>query len=194
VGTRFSFADPIELRRVRLRPLGERDVAALVAYRSDPDVCRWVPFAPMGVDVVRERLASQWTRLELAGEGDVVEVGVELMATGELVGDVMLRWSSEVHRRAEVGYVLNPEHQGNGYATEAVHGLLHVAFDDLGLHRVTASICAPNTASVAVATRLGLREESHFVEGEWFKGAWVDELEFAILDREWHARRDPHCS
>ena len=69
-----------------------------------------------------------------------------------------------------------------------------MAFDDLGLHRVTARICAPNVASVAVVTRLGLRAEAHLVESEWFKGAWVDELEFAILDREWHVRRDPRCS
>ena len=107
---RVSFADPIDLRRVRLRPLTEDDVAALVAYRSVPDVCRWVPFAPMDADVVRTRLASQWSRLELTGAGDVVVVGIEALASGALVGDVMLRWSSEVHRSAEVGYVLSPAH------------------------------------------------------------------------------------
>jgi RimJ/RimL family protein N-acetyltransferase len=35
--------------------------------------------------------------------------------------------------------------------------------------------------------RLGMRQEAHLRENEMFKGAWSDELVFAVLDREWSA-------
>jgi RimJ/RimL family protein N-acetyltransferase len=39
--------------------------------------------------------------------------------------------------------------------------------------------------------RVGMRKEAHFMQNQFSKGEWVDELVFAILDREWKARRGP---
>ena len=44
-----------------------------------------------------------------------------------------------------------------------------------------------NAASARVLERLGMRREAHFVENEWLKGEWTDELVYAMLDREWRA-------
>jgi RimJ/RimL family protein N-acetyltransferase len=188
-----SLKDPIRTRRLLLRPLGEADIPALLSYRSLPEVCRWVPFEPMDAETVRARLEGQWSQLTLAREGDVVILGVQIETSGDLIGDVMLRWSSEEHRSGEVGYVIHPESTGRGYATEAAHGLLHVAFEDLQLHRVTARVDARNEASAHVLSRLGMRQEAHLVENEWFKGAWSDELDFAILEAEWTAGHPSGC-
>jgi RimJ/RimL family protein N-acetyltransferase len=86
--------------------------------------------------------------------------------------------------------VINPRHAGQGFATEAAAAMLVLAFDGLGLHRVTARIDARNGASAAVLRKLGMRQEAVLVENEWFKGEWSDEIDFAILDREWRARRE----
>jgi RimJ/RimL family protein N-acetyltransferase len=102
----------------------------------------------------------------------------------------MLSWTSERHRSGEVGYVINPAYAGNGFATEATHRTLHLAFDDLGLHRVVARVIADNAPSVRVAMRLGMRLEAHLVENEWFKGRWIDELDFALLDSEWRSQHE----
>jgi len=191
--TGVTFSEPVRTHRLLIRPLGEPDVDALVSYRSRPDVCRCVPVEPMDAETVRARLESHWSKLTLEKEGDFVTLGVELAATGELVGDVMMHWSSDTHRSAEIGYVFHPAHSGHGYATESAHRLLHVIFDDLGLHRVTARVDARNAASARVVTRLGMRREAHLVENEWFKGCWSDELDFALLDREWEAGHAEGC-
>jgi RimJ/RimL family protein N-acetyltransferase len=180
---------PIRTERLCLRPLGDADVDALVAYRSIPEVCRWVPFEPMDADTVRGRLRTvAWSQFTLAADDDTIILGIEATATGELVGDVMLRLASVEDRTAEIGYVVHPRHAGHGYATEASNGLLRVAFDELGLHRVIARVDAENTDSVRVVARLGMRQEAHFVEGSWFKGRWSDELHFGLLAAEWRAR------
>jgi RimJ/RimL family protein N-acetyltransferase len=184
---------PLRSHRLRLRTLTDADVEALAAYRSLPDVCRYVPFEPMDEDAIRERVRDEWSRRTLEDGGDVLQLGVELDATGELIGDLMLFGVTSEHRSGEIGYVFHPAHAGHGYATEAAHRLLHVAFDDLALHRVTARVDAENLPSARVATRLGMRQEAHLVENEWFKGRWADELDFAILEREWEAQHAGGC-
>ncbi len=88
-----------------------------------------------------------------------------------------------------LGYVFDPDHHGNGYATEAAAALLRVGFEGLGLHRIIARIDARNSASAAVLRRIGMRQEAHLLENEWFKGEWTDELDFAVLEDEWRAGR-----
>ncbi len=147
----------------------------------------------MDASIVRERVNGLWQRHSLETEGDALFPGVELTATGELVGDLMLRWVSSEHGCGELGYVFNPKYSGHGYATEAAHRLLHLAFDEFGLHRVIARVDADNEDSARLALRLGMRQEAHLIENEWFKGRWSDELDFAILEHEWRAMRHTNC-
>jgi RimJ/RimL family protein N-acetyltransferase len=178
---------PVRSRRLSLRPLSAADTAALLAYRSRADVCRYVPFTPMDAAMIAERLVTVWARTSLTDEGQNLTLGVEVTATRQLVGDVVLMWHSREHRGGEIGYVINPAFGGHGYATEAVRSVLGLAFDDLGLHRVIARVDARNDASARLARRLGMRHEAFLVQNEWFKGEWTDELDFALLAEEWSA-------
>jgi RimJ/RimL family protein N-acetyltransferase len=184
---------PIRSERLLLRPLAAADVDALVAYRSIPEVCRYVPFDPMNSSTVLARIEGSWSLRTLEQEGDALILGAERADSGEVIGDLMLRWLSAEHSAGEIGYVFSPAHGGRGYAAEAAHAVLHLAFDDLGLHRVIARVDARNTASARLATRVGMRQEAHLVENEWFKGEWTDELDFGLLTSEWPSRRLPGC-
>ncbi|MGH2849697.1 MAG: GNAT family N-acetyltransferase [Solirubrobacteraceae bacterium] len=181
---------PVRSSRLLLRPIEMADVPSLVGYRSRPDVCRFVPFEPMDEEVIESRLRGAWSRRTLDAAGQMLMLGIELRAGGRLIGDMMLACGSERHANGEIGYVLDPAYGGRGFATEAAHRVLHLAFDDLGLHRVVARVVEGNDASVRVARRLGMRQEGHLLENEWFKGRWIDELSFALLDREWRASHD----
>jgi len=94
---------------------------------------------------------------------------------------------SERDRTAEIGFILDPRHQGKGFATEAARGLLDWVFTTAGFHRVIGRTEARNAASARVLEKLGMRLEAHFVENEWVKGEWQSELVYAVLDREWTA-------
>ena len=190
------FSAPVRTKRLRLRPLVTDDAEALFAYRSLPEVARFVPFEPMTRGEVAERLAGRWAARAIAGEGDGVLVGIERADTGELVGDVSLWLSSAEHRSAELGWLLHPAHGGRGFATEAAHGVLHLAFDALAVHRVVARVDARNAASLALCERLGMRREAVLLENEWFKGEWTDEVDYALLQRDWaglHAAGPASC-
>jgi RimJ/RimL family protein N-acetyltransferase len=179
---------PIRTERLLLRPLGPDDVDAVHAYQSLPEVCAYVPYEPRSREEVERRLHDpDLTRGTLEEEGQALILGMVLRDTGRLVGDVLLFWRSARDRGGELGYELHPDHWGRGYVTEAARAVLALAFDELGLHRVTARIDAENPASAAVLRRLGMRQEAVLVENEWFKGRWSTEIDFAMLDREWHA-------
>jgi RimJ/RimL family protein N-acetyltransferase len=180
---------PIETDRLLLRPLDPAtDVDAVLAYQSRPDVCRYIPYEPRTREQLAERLADPArNRSTLEEPGQVLSLAVVEKQTGTLVGDVVLFWHSAEHRGGEIGYVINPDHTGRGYATEAAGALLALAFDGLDLHRVVGRIDSRNTPSAAVLRRLGMRQEAVLVENEWFKGEWTTEIDFAILAAEWRA-------
>jgi RimJ/RimL family protein N-acetyltransferase len=178
---------PIRGEQLLLRPLTGRDTEALLAYRGREDVCRYVPFEPMTREGITERLAGQWARTELTGEGQSLTLGAEVRQTGELAGDSVLFWRSREHAGGEIGYVFNPGLGGRGYATEAVTMMLRLGFQELGMHRIIARIDERNQPSVRLARRVGMRQEARLVENEFFKGEWSTELDFAMLAAEWRA-------
>jgi RimJ/RimL family protein N-acetyltransferase len=176
---------PITTQRLRLRPLSMTDVDALLIYRSDPEVCRYLPFEPMTRGQLVGRLQTDLSRSEITTEGQALTLGAELSATGRLIGDVVLFFRSREHAGGELGYVFDPAFGAQGYATEAASAVLALAFEQLGLHRIIARLDARNQASAKLAARLGFRQEAHLVSNELFKGEWSDELVYALLADEW---------
>ena len=179
---------PVETQRLRLRPLGPHDGDALHAMESRDDVTRWLYYDPRTPEQSADALQRRAARTHLAHEGDALELGIELGASGDLVGTATLMYRSEGHRQGEIGFVLHPEHHGRGYAREAATEMLRLGFEELGLHRIVGRCEPRNDASARLLERLGMRREAHLLKNEWVKGEWQSELIYAMLDREWRAR------
>ncbi|MFI6172179.1 GNAT family N-acetyltransferase [Nocardia sp. NPDC051052] len=176
---------PITTERLLLRPATPADIDAMFAYKSQPDVCRYLPYEPMSREQVAERIAGVWSRTELTEVGQGLNLCVEEKATGRLLGDVVLFWRDAENRTGEIGYVFSPDVAGHGYATEAARALLRLGFDGLSLHRITANLDPRNHASARVLERLGMRREAVHLQDLWFKGEWGDTLIYAMVEQEW---------
>lgn len=187
---RLQPAYPIATDRLRLRPLIQSDISDLLAYRGDPEVCRYLPFEPMTPEILAGRIAGDLGRIELTAEKQAMTLGAERISDGRVIGDVVLFFHSERHAGGEIGYAFHPGVAGQGFAAEACTAVLDLAYDDLGLHRVVAHMDARNEASMRLAARLGMRLEAHHVSCEMFKGEWADLMVYAMLDHEWRSRRD----
>lgn len=105
-----------------------------------------------------------------------------------LLGEVLLKLASVSALQAEVGYIFNPDFNGQGYATEAVGALVDAGFATLGMHRIFARLDADNRGSIGVVERLRFRREAHLIQNDRFNGVWGDEFIYAMLAAEW-ARR-----
>lgn len=87
--------------------------------------------------------------------------------------------------QAEIGCTLNKDYQGQGYATEALKGMVRFLFGTLNKHRIIASVDPRNTGSIRLIERLGFRKEAHFKESYYLRGEWVDDVIYAKLKAEW---------
>lgn len=182
---------PIPTERLLLRPFRDDDLSGLLAYQSRPDVARYLYWEPWDAAAARAALDRRMRQGVIGTPGEAANLAVERRDTGALIGDVMLRWLDGEHRQGEIGFVVHPDHHGRGFAREASEVVLRLGFEGLGLHRLVGRCDARNAASAALMQRLGMRREAHFLQNEWVKGEWTDELVYALLADEWRGAQEP---
>ncbi|KIP93704.1 hypothetical protein RU09_04995 [Microbacterium sp. MEJ108Y] len=184
---------PVRTDRLQIRPMSAPDVDGMWQWRRLPDVNRWLGLAPGTIEAFRERyldperLASMHIVELLPADDDLAPVPI---------GDIMIRigdgWAQlEVADQAkgveaELGWVLDPDHTGRGYATEAIRAVIDVCFGPLGLRRVHAGCFADNEPSWRLMERLGMRREEFSRKTALHRsGEWLDGLNYGILAEEW---------
>lgn len=184
-----AVAWPVRTRRLTIRPASAGDVEATWAFRHLPGTGEWLTHAHDD----REEYDAVFLDPVRLNSTLVVELD------GLVIGDLMLRiedtWAqAEVADQArgvqaELGWVLHPDHAGQGYATEAVAALIRLCFEDLALRRVTALCFADNAASWRLMERVGMRREEHNVQDSLHRTrGWLDGYGYALLADEWRAR------
>ena len=180
---------PLETDRLVIRLPVLDDIASLHARRNHPEVAELQDWEyPYPLEEAKSLVES------------VIEVGAPtneewFMAIvsdrdGRTVGDLVLHLTSE-GRTAEVGYSLDREYWGNGYAVEAVGSLVDYLFDDLGVTRVFGMLDPENLASARVLERTGFLFEGRTKLSYWKEDVPSDDLIYGMLraDRDrWVSR------
>jgi len=186
----------VQLRQPRQTPrltlrrfeLGDLDDLALIL--ANEDVNRYLYSAPRdraeALEVLQRSLAPRDEKVD----DNVLHVAVELRDTNRVIGDFMLRWHDNEHLQGEIGGSLHPDFHGQSFAGEIYEELLTIAFTQYGLRRVVGRCDARNVASVRSLEKVGLQQEAHFIENEFVKGEWTDEIVLAIRKSVWERRRD----
>lgn len=148
-------ARPISTARLELRPHRLEDAEAWHALVSDARVIRYLSWPMRDAAAARNHLRDRTRHTRLWQTDDFLAFGVE--REGQLIGDVsvQLRSVSNDMRTVELGWVLAPQYQGHGYATEAVAAVIDLAVNSVRARMVTAVIADANDRSLALARRLG---------------------------------------
>jgi RimJ/RimL family protein N-acetyltransferase len=154
--------------RLRLRPMQRGDAVALHAWLADPAVMRY------------------WSTLphrDLAETVRWVELSLQEGAAGRAVDYVALKDREVIGRVAfwqgsEIGFFFGPEHQGRGYAGEALAAFCRFGFDDLGFDEIRADVDPDNAPSLRVLERLGFirtgfAEKTIEIGGRWFDSVYL---------------------
>lgn len=101
------------------------------------------------------------------------------------LGEVAIPWVNQPHGSGMLMYWIAPEHQGEGYVSEATSLLLDYVFGERRLNKVWAMVIEPNAASQAVLKKLGFEREGRFRRETWYEGAYVDSFRYGVLADEW---------
>ena len=178
----------IETDRLFIRHLALADLADFHQYRSNPEVTRYQGFDVMTTDQA-ETFIKDNAAQKFGKAGEWVQYAIENKAIGKLIGDCAIKLDQYDSRIAEIGITISHLHQKQGFAKEALVGILCFLFDKKGIHRVVETVDAENLASINLLKSVGFRQEGHFIENIFFNGKWGSEFKFAMLKREWDERK-----
>jgi RimJ/RimL family protein N-acetyltransferase len=122
------------------------------AYRSDPEVCRYLSHAPLDRDGVRRRIEARTGAADPAS--DRLTRGLTVELDDRVVGDAMLRVQRDTDSESLwIGYAFAREAWGQGLATEVAGALVDVG-RELGLP-IWADYVHGNEGSGRVLAKLG---------------------------------------
>lgn len=167
--------------RLTLRSYRPTDVGALLRYYSDPEVCEYLCHGPWDESQARNKVEQRCRRTSLDDSG----VNLVVEANRVVIGNVATWFAAGKEQTLELGWVFAADARGRGYATEAVLTLLDdVVFAVPEVHRVIAEMDGRNTASAALAERLGMRREAHFVADRRCEDQWTNTVVYAMLRQD----------
>lgn len=162
----------LRTERLLLRRLEPSDARDMYEYARLPEVTEYLLWSPH----LSEEQTYQYLRQlrELYRGGTFCDWAVTLAESGKMIGTCGYTTYDTEHRRAEVGYVLNPRYWGQGIATEAVKAAVAFAFDELEMNRVEAHYIVGNDASRRVMEKCGMTFEGILRQYMCVKGHYRD--------------------
>ncbi len=132
----------------------------------------------------QEKDAEEWFKKVEKEEG---EKGLfrGISCNGEIVGTISIIKNSSVSQSdAELGYFLLSKDWSRGIMSQAVEEICALAFEKLGLRRISAQVFAPNLASQRVLEKNGFVLEGKLREAADKDGEVSDVLCYGKLRKE----------
>lgn len=176
-------SDFLTTARLAIRRFRPADAADLFEYLSDPEVYRFEPGEPI------DRAQAEPRAVEMAGSPDFW--AIELAAAGKVIGQLYLQQTEPAeHLTCELGYILNPAYQRQGYGSEAAGALVQHALTAGGMHRVVAHCNPENSASWKLLEKIGFQREGLLRQNVFFRRnaagepLWTDTYVYAQLAKD----------
>lgn len=88
-----------------------------------------------------------------------------------------------------IGYAVDQQQIGKGFAQEAIELVAEFAFTQLQLNRLEAYVSPYNEPSVYVLRKTGFYEEGYLNQLLYINGQWMDHLLFAQTKSDYMARK-----
>lgn len=146
----------LQTERLRLRAWQDSDLPAFAAMNADPQVMKYFPAL-----LTQEESDAQAKRIrQFMQQHGWGLWAVEVRNGAPFIGFVGLAIPGDdlpCSPCVEIGWRLAAEHWGQGYASEAAHGVLNLAFNRLGLAEVVSFTAEINQPSRRVMERIGMR-------------------------------------
>jgi RimJ/RimL family protein N-acetyltransferase len=169
--------------RVRLTALTPDDLPTIARWYEDADFMRLYDARPARP---KSRVELEQWLAEHHKAKNIVVFAVRPQNSDDLIGTVELDGILWVHGVCGFGIAIGDRaHWGKGYGYEASRLALAFAFDELNLHRVTATVFSYNARSIALLEKLGFQREGTYREFLQRDGTRYDMLLYGLLNWEW---------
>jgi RimJ/RimL family protein N-acetyltransferase len=173
---------PKSTERLVLRRFVDLDLEQFLAYRQDPQVARFQGWSMLS-DAEGQSFINEMQTSAIGIPGEWFQIAIAHKQSNLLIGDIGVQVDTGDLTTVEIGFTLNCQEQGKGYAREAVSALIHLLFKLESINKIVAVTDSRNESSIRLLKRLGMRF-SNSVEVE-FKGEWCAEQTFELDQKDW---------
>jgi len=174
----------LETERLILRRINTDDAGEILALRSDDRVMRFLGRPKMTT------LEEARSLIEKFDFGLIQQEGISWAITQKndstLIGTIGFWRLVKEHYRSEIGYLLNPEFQGQGIMNEAFAPVLQYGFEKMHLHSIEAHVYPANISSVKVLKKNGFVMEAYFRENYFYDGEFTDTAVYSLVMNNAH--------
>lgn len=179
----FSKLPTFETKNLILRPMRMFDAFDIYEYARIPETSKYLTWKPHpDIEYTKNYLAFIIDKYKV---GEFYEWAVVLKKEdNKMIGTCGFSRIDFSNNIGEIGYVINPEFHGNGYATEAVKAIMDFGFNKLNFNRIESKFIIGNDASFAVMKKCGMTYEGTAREAMLIKGKYCDIGTCSILKSE----------
>lgn len=103
----------------------------------------------------------------------------------EHIGLIELYDVDDYERKCYWGILFDREYWGKGYGTETAQLMLQYVFEDLGFRRLKAYTHSGNPRSMKFHDKLGFVKEGVLRKEYFFDGAYVDGIDYGMLEEDY---------
>ena len=169
----------INTSRLVLRNFIDEDKQPMFLLRSDADVMKYVP-RPLAKTI--EDVEPLINMIEdLLQKNEAINWIIALKDTNEMIGYIGMYRLQKENFRTEVGYMILPKFQRNGFADEALKAVVHYGFTKLKFNSIFAVIDPENAASRKVLAKNNFIKEGYFHQDFHFENKFYDSEFWSIL-------------
>jgi len=143
-------------KHIRLRALEPEDISLIYKWENDSTLwCVGNTLSPYSIYALKEYIAESRRNIYDTGQLRLI---IELVESLQAIGTIDLYDFDPHNRRAGIGILIDPDYQGNGWATEALSLLIDYAFSFFKLHQLYAYVPTGNKPSVHLFLHSGFKQ------------------------------------
>jgi RimJ/RimL family protein N-acetyltransferase len=107
--------------------------------------------------------------------------------TGTVIGHICLARIDRDNKSARIGKVLVGKslERGNGYGQEMIKAVLHIGFEQLGLHRISLGVFDFNLSAIKCYEKSGFFREGLLRDSSRYRDTYWNLIEMSMLDDDW---------
>ncbi len=180
----FKKIPVITTERLVMRKMMPADADDMFEYAQNPLVTQFLLWEPH----VSRKFTHSYLKFIQGqyAQGSFFDWALTLAENGKMIGTCGFASIDLENNAGEIGYVINPDFWGMGYATEALSRAMSFGFGVLGMHRIYVRIMSGNQASERVAKKCGMRHEATLYSSLLVKGEYRTIKIYAILRDEFY--------
>ena len=167
--------------RLFLRQLNNNDVHEVLELRGNAETMKFIP-RPLA-KTADDALAHIKIINDKIDANEGINWAICKKDNPKFIGLLGLYKIHKESFRAEIGYMILPEFNNQGIATEAIQAVINYGFDVMNLHSIEGVIDPANIASEKVLIKNGFVKEAHFIENEFAEGKFWDAAVYSLLKR-----------